>query len=221
MCADMKSAFDFAKYFIKNGFNKCTYDGNMKLQKLLTFAFLIHLANTGKQLYNEDILAYRNGCVIEPVRLRYKNEYESFLKESNDFNPNFDANENYTLDITKSIFGDVSPRELSKINHTFDFWKNAYERSDKGDNIFRDKSKVKISMESIKNELPRINKMVEAYKQNETNKKNSDQINGINFHFDSSIDITDELIDFLEKFSITAEDTDYTVYKNDGDLVIY
>ena len=42
----MGKALDYAKYFIKGGFdsNPNTYDGNMKLNKLLVFADLISMA---------------------------------------------------------------------------------------------------------------------------------------------------------------------------------
>ena len=46
----MRDVFDFAKFFIKNGADSMpnTYDGNMKLQKLLVFADLINIAEYGE-----------------------------------------------------------------------------------------------------------------------------------------------------------------------------
>ena len=75
----MRDVYDFAKYFIKKGADSLpnTYDGNMKLQKLLTFADLISIAKYGKPLFNDPVLAFKNGCVVEKVRQRYKNDYSA------------------------------------------------------------------------------------------------------------------------------------------------
>lgn len=91
----MRDVYDFAKYFIKNGADShpSTYDGNMKLQKLLTFANAISIAEHGKPLFNDKILAFTNGCVVEKVRLRYRNEYNSFKRESDLFQPDFSEQE--------------------------------------------------------------------------------------------------------------------------------
>ena len=87
----MRDAYDFAKYFIKNGYdsNPNTYDGNMKLQKMLTFANAISLAEYGKPLFNDKILAFTNGCVVEKVRLRYRNDYKGLKRDSDVFQPDF------------------------------------------------------------------------------------------------------------------------------------
>ena len=44
----MRDVYDFAKFFIKNGADSSpnTYDGNMKLQKLLVFAALATTAHS-------------------------------------------------------------------------------------------------------------------------------------------------------------------------------
>ena len=45
----MRDVYDFAKYFIKNGADSKpnTYDGNMKLQKLLVLSDLANIAENG------------------------------------------------------------------------------------------------------------------------------------------------------------------------------
>lgn len=69
----MRDVYDFAKFFIKNGADSMpnTYDGNMKLQKLLFLADLANIAEYGEPLFNDQVLAFKNGCVVEKVRLRY------------------------------------------------------------------------------------------------------------------------------------------------------
>lgn len=85
----MRDVYDYAKYFIKNGADSTpnTYDGNMKLQKLLVLADLANIAEYGQVLFNDEVLAFKNGCVVEKIRLRYKNDYQGFKKDSDSFEP--------------------------------------------------------------------------------------------------------------------------------------
>lgn len=87
----MRDVYDFAKFFIKNGADSRpnTYDGNMKLQKLLVLADFANIAEYGEPLFNDPVLAFTNGCVIEKVRLRYKNDYAGFKRDSEFYQPDF------------------------------------------------------------------------------------------------------------------------------------
>ena len=80
----MRDVYDFAKFFIKNGADSRpnTYDGNMKLQKLLVLADLANIAEYGEPLFGDQVLAFKNGCVVEKVRLRYKNDYVAFKTDA-------------------------------------------------------------------------------------------------------------------------------------------
>ena len=50
----MKDVYEFAKFFIKEDADTTpnTYDGNMKLQKLLVLANLAHIAEYNEPLFN-------------------------------------------------------------------------------------------------------------------------------------------------------------------------
>ena len=74
-----------------------TYDGNMKLQKLLVLADMAHLAQYGQPLFKEDVLAFENGLVVEKVRLRYRNDYSGLKADSEKFDPDFSEEEYETL----------------------------------------------------------------------------------------------------------------------------
>ena len=74
-----------------------TYDGNMKLQKLLVLADMAHLAQYGQPLFKDDVLALENGLVVEKVRLRYRNDYSGFKADSEKFDPDFSEEEYETL----------------------------------------------------------------------------------------------------------------------------
>ena len=215
----MRSAIDFAKYFMNKGFNETTFDGRKKLQKLLFFAYLIHLARTGTPLFSEEILAFEHGCVVEEVR----KDYAPLVNASKNFKPSFDESEDDTLKITLDIFGDVSACDLSDINHKFNFWDDAYNAS-KNNNRYGEynKSKAVISPRNMENELEPIRNVLVAYEQTKNNKDVIEQINGIKFHIDPSIDITDEFIKKLEDYTKNElDETSYAVYYDEEELVIY
>ena len=218
----MSTAMDFAKYFIQQGLdtNSNTYDGNMKLQKLLFFADIISLAEYGNTLFQDDVCAFSNGCVIEPVRLRYKNDYISLHAESQAFVPSFTDDENKVLALTVAIFGGVSARELSELNHGFDFWRTALERSKQPDG-YKDKVLSVITPNEMVPELNKIRSVVDSFEKNKQYTTNKEIVNGIIFLYSDDMEMSDDILEKLDDFSRTAEDDIYSVYLDGKDLVIY
>lgn len=217
----MKNVYEFAKYLMKSNIDsmKNTYDGNMKLQKLLVLANLINIAENNEPLFNEEILAFKNGCVVEKVRFRYKCDYDGFRRDSEVFEPDFTEKEYETLSLTNKIFGNVSARELSEINHTFDFWKEAYENGTDA-NGYHDKSRSVVDMMSYEEDIERMRDIVSAYRESSENVTDYEVINGITFYYDG-FSLTDSIIEELESFSLLADEDAYSVYVDGGKLVIY
>lgn len=218
----MRDVYDFAKFFIKNGTDSTpdTYDGNMKLQKLLVLADLANISKFGESLFNYEILAFENGCVIEKVRLRYKNDYSGFKQGSVDFQPDFTEKEYYILNLVTDIFGKASATELSEINHTFDFWKKALEKGT--DNYgFHDKKSSVVDIMSQTGDIKRMKEVIDAFKESSREELQKETIEGVTYYFDKRLVLTDEIVSKLEKFSSSAEDDSYTIYLDNGNLVIY
>ena len=206
----MRPAIDFAKYFIQSGNDDNTLDGNMKLQKLLTFANLISYTKTGAPLFVEPMRAYERGCVVGDVRYRYRHDHANLIKLSKEFNPNFNENEYDALQTTLSLFGHLSARELSEIQHQFDFWKIANKRPSQ-----------EIVKADIEPELWRIRSVLDAHEQSKKQCLNFEQINEITYYYEPGFQFTDEIVQWLCEFSKTADETSYTIYYDDGELVIY
>lgn len=217
----MRDAYDFARYFIKNGADSLpnTYDGNMKLQKLLVFADFVNVAEYGKLLFGNPVLAFKNGCVVEDIRLRYKNNYNNFKADSDAYQPDFTKEEYSVLKLVLSIFGNASARELSEINHTFDFWNEAFERSIDNSG-FHNKNLAVVDMFSHKADIKKINAVIDAFVRSSSDTTNKEVINGITFYYDGFV-LTDDIIEQLEDFSLDAEDDSYSVYFDNGKMVIY
>ncbi len=219
----MKDVYEYAKYFMKNGADTTpnTFDGNMKLQKLLVFANLINLAKYGEPLFTDEIMAFQNGCVVEKVRMRYKYDYLGFCAESEKFNPDFNEKEYSTLSDTISIFGKLSARELSDLNHEFDFWKVAYSESQVFSGYY-DKNQSIVNLESIKKELPKIQAVLSSYNNSKNNCMYEERINGITFYYNpKEIDLNEDIIAQLYSFTNEADDSAYTVHLDEGELMIY
>lgn len=221
----MKDVFDYVNYFMQKATNlDDNYDGNMKMQKLLTFSNLINMALNNEPLFSQKLCAFKDGCVVEPVRKEYHLKYHKLKRNSNNFKPNFSDSEMEVLNITLGIFDKLSARELSDLNHEFDFWKNSYDPN---------KSHCIVSNESIQNELDIIKDMIESYKNRDQNKK-YEKVNDITFYYDpNNLDIygnfmiegrTFNILDELHEFSLSneAEDDCYSIYLDDnGKLVIF
>ena len=208
----MRDVYDYAKYFIKNGADSTpnTYDGNMKLQKLLVLADLANIAEYGQVLFNDEVLAFKNGCVVEKIRLRYKNDC---------FEPDFTENEYEILGLVLAIFGSASARELSEINHTFNFWKQAYQRGTDA-NGFHNKFNSVVDMVNQTADVQKMKEILDAYKESAKEVTAKEIINGITYYYDG-FELTDAIIEQLESFSLTADDDVYSMYMDDGKLVIY
>lgn len=217
----MRDVYDFAKYYIKNGADSLpnTYDGNMKLQKLLVFADFASIVEYGEPLFNEDVLAFQNGCVVEKVRLRYKNDYNGFKRDSELFQPDFTGKEYDVLNTTLGIFGKVSARELSEVNHTFRFWAEAYHKGT-DDTGFHDKKYSVVNMTGYSEDIERMKEIVKAYKDSLKDAVSTEVVNGITFYYDG-LELTDDLLEELYKFSLSAEDNAYSIYLDEEGLVIY
>ena len=217
----MRDVFDFAKFFIKNGADSMpnTYDDNMKLQKLLVFADLVNIAEYGEPLFNDQVLAYKNGCVVEKVRLRYKNDYAALKRDSDLYQPDFSEREYEVLKLVMDIFGSASAKELSDINHTFDFWKTAF---DNGTSCtgYHNKEMSVVDMMSQNADVERMREIISAYRETASDTAKCEIINGVTFYYDGFA-LTDDMIDRLESFSLSAEDDTYSVYVDNGRLVIY
>lgn len=217
----MRDVYDFAKYFIKNGADSRpnTYDGNMKLQKLLVLADLANIAEYGEPLFDDQVLAFKNGCVVEKVRLRYKNDYVALRRDSELYQPDFSESEYEILKLVMEIFGNASAKELSDINHTFNFWKLAFDRGTSF-NGYHNKEMSVVDMMSQQADVEKMREIISAYRETANDITASEIINGVTFYFDGFA-LTDDMIDQLESFSLLADDDTYSVYLDNGRLVIY
>lgn len=213
-------AVHLSKYLIKKGADKSSCNsraGNLIINKLLYFAQLISLSKYGDVLFENDIFAFKDGCVVEDVRQKYLNSYSDLKTESEilEFN-DLSQEQQSVLEETLRLFGEFSAEELSEITHGHSSWINNYEGS--YENGYYYKERQKISVESlIENEVPWIENFLD-----EEDDDNYELVtnNNINFYFNPEEIDKSEVIEIIKNFK--GEDNVYTVVKeNDGKAVIY
>lgn len=208
----MSTALEVAVWFIGNNCDnpRNTYDGNMKLQKLIYFSQLIHLARTGDVLFKDPIYAFINGSVVEEIRLYYKNNLTDLIKEAGK-GFSFSEQELETLQITETIFCKLTARELSELNHQHKAWQLAYKNS-----LVNNVPQKRLSIMQIediqKHDLKRIKDMLDTFELN--NYSHYEIINGIRFYYDpDELVISEQLLVELETFKGT--DNSYYIYEDE------
>ena len=216
----LKSAMDYAKFFLKQEDGKIanTMDGNMRLQKLLSFADMISIAKYGHPLFSDPVLAYENGFVVENVRQRYKNDYAGLKNDSNGFNPDFSEQEYQILNDTLGIFGGLPAKELSNLSHEFSSWKKAYKKGFSNGFHYKENSEVDFSCE--KEDLDRIRAIINAYENEKNSPLRKEIINGSTFYIPYEF-YSEELMEKLDHFSRECPEDSYSVTYDGDELVIY
>jgi len=218
-----KSVYDIAKWFIQKDFDepRNNFKGNMKLQKLLYFAQLIHIYFYDELLFDEPIRAFKNGPVVECIRLDYKNHTAEFIRDAKNMVKSFNRKIMKTLITTVEIFGDYSAEKLSELSHQHDCWERTLKESKDAFGYYH-KDKNIIPIEELKNEnLENIAQLIKAKEMLAEVNHKCEVVHGVEFYYDpDEIEITDELMQKLKEYK--GEDRAFTIYKDPSQgLVIY
>lgn len=112
-----------AKWFLAH--NRITADdeggeyiSNLKLQKLLYYAQGCFLAVTDQPLFNDAIVAWQHGPVVEAVYHQYKQNGAEGIPFDEDFNfSDFTEEENELLTEVYNVFGQYSAWKLRNMTH--------------------------------------------------------------------------------------------------------
>ncbi|ENH96736.1 hypothetical protein J416_09569 [Gracilibacillus halophilus YIM-C55.5] len=215
-----RSALIFASYLIKRGLDhpRNTKNGNMKLQKLLYFAQLVHLSKYKKVLFDDQINAYENGCIIENVMNSYYYNHSSFMVEAFSNHEDLSADESNTVNFVIDTFGSLSAEELSEINHTHHCWKKAYNRSYVHES-YKEKKLSNVDLEDMKYDAQKIDDIIRSYHKFEENTEEVIVIDGTEFYYEpSEITIDDSMKKFLRQF-VGCEEV-FTVYRDSSQGVV-
>jgi len=124
------SASDVAKWFLAHNRIYVNEEGadsisNLKLQKLLYYAQGSFLAVYGEPLFDDKIMAWQHGPVVESVYREYKANGSEGIPFEDDFDfSSFTTEENELLTEVYNVFGQYSAWKLRNMTHNEAPWKN-------------------------------------------------------------------------------------------------
>ncbi len=121
----MATASDVAKYFLTLSQPE---DGdllsNLKLQKLVYYAQGFHIALHGRPLFDEPIVAWQYGPVVESLYREYKDSGSSAIEPPREFDAGmFSSNEKDVLNEVWNVYGQFSAWKLRDMTHQEGPWK--------------------------------------------------------------------------------------------------
>ena len=124
------TASEVAKWFLAYNRSVSTEEGgeyisNLKLQKLLYYAQGSFLAVTNSPLFDDPIVAWQHGPVVEAVYHEYKENGSNGIPFTDDFNfDDFTKDENDLLKEVYETFGQYSAWKLRNMTHDETPWKS-------------------------------------------------------------------------------------------------
>lgn len=122
------TALQVAKWFLAHNRNIANDEGaeyisNLKLQKLLYYAQGSFLAVTEKPLFDDSIVAWQHGPVVESVYHAYKSNGANGIAFEEDFDFSaFTGEENELLTEVYDTFGQYSAWKLRNMTHSESPW---------------------------------------------------------------------------------------------------
>ena len=216
----MCKAENVVKWFADNGVKlDNSLSGNIKINKLLVFSQLMNLVENDKKLFDEDIYAFKNGLVVEDIRLKYKN-YRTFTKELENAEYNFKESELYILQKVNKIFSHLSSKILSDLTHQFKFWKDYYEFSIKDNYYYKEESKIRIEdvLKTYKNDIDKNRTLLAV---NEDEEFIPIQIQDTTFYYDPlETKIEENVVTALKDYPATEKIYSFYFDESQG-LIVY
>ena len=121
------NAFTIAEWLIAHNdavmkYNSADELSNLKIQKLLYYVQGCSLASLGKAMFEEDIIAWKHGPVVESVYQKYHQYGRSGITDIPEY-PVLEEETELLLINTYNAFAKFSAWELANLTHTEDPWK--------------------------------------------------------------------------------------------------
>lgn len=124
----MRRVNEVATYFLNLSLNDSrsgTNISHLKLQKLVYYAQGWFLAAFGEEMYKERIEAWPHGPVSPDLYQKYKKYgYQTIPHSYSEIDINCDRSESI-LNLVWSNYGTLDAKDLEKLTHSEDPWKNA------------------------------------------------------------------------------------------------
>ena len=124
------TAKKIAEYFLfKTDTEVEDYISNLKLQKLVYYAQGFHLAIHGKPLFNDKIVAWTHGPVVENLYHEYKKHGPKTIEPPSEIDFSiYDKRVTELLDDVWDVYGQYSALRLRNLTHEEEPWIEAYRK---------------------------------------------------------------------------------------------
>ncbi len=153
----MQTADNVARWFLSR--NKMHADAeyitNLKLQKLLYYAQGMHMGEYGEKMFEEPIVAWSCGPVVESVYNAYKHNGADGIKEFAPPVENFTEREENTLQAVDNTFGQYAAWKLVEMTHSETPWQSTR----RGEVIKPYKIRAYFLHNYIKDDTPKISEI--------------------------------------------------------------
>lgn len=210
-----------AHWFVRNNLDtpRNTFNGNMKLQKLLYFSQLVHLAKYGEPLFKDNIYAFKQGSVIESVRVAYNYHHEKFISTAINSVELLDEAKLETVQMVDKIFGKLTATELSDLNHQHKTWQESYNNSILNGYAWKDRAIMDVN-KLMEWDIEKVSIIIEAYEA-DSDHEAVYELNGRQFFYNpEEINVDSTLVNMLESFN--GQELAYTLYRDESrGIIIY
>lgn len=135
----MNKVFDVANYIIQLA-NNFPYkdiqfqpDGitHLKLQKILYYTQVVFLVKKRERAFEEKIVAWKYGPVIQEIYTKYTSQWRNFLEVDNGWkDSSLTPEDKKLIERTREIFGRYSANQLVEMTHSDDPWKNTVQSNE-------------------------------------------------------------------------------------------
>ena len=185
------------------------YVGNARLNKYLHLAENLYIAKTGNLLFSDPLYAYDNGAVVLDVQKGYVNLLNNY--HNTDYIPDTITE---FLDKFYDMFQNATLNELIQLSHEDIAWQEKHFYTDERQRMDSLSHKDEYE-ERYAETLALLDKI------GEPDNEKCIVINKIKFYYTDDIELTEELMEELTKYSIDSDDDAYSFYYDDGVLVVY
>lgn len=204
---------DISKWFMNRheDIASGSFNGNVKLQKLLYYTQVMSIAVTGEGIFTNNIEAWKHGPVIAEAFRFYSHDFDKIKNRKININK---ADEKL-LKVINSLFGFKTAKELENISHKEKPWLELKDEVDKRSNPIITKEKIKNYYKNMKN-------IFETFSDFDFDNEKAEYINSNVFVYNKKdLELTDDDRMILYDIAEQVDNESFYVYKEDEKLVVY
>ncbi|WP_352921207.1 Panacea domain-containing protein [Peribacillus simplex] len=216
------NVIDVSKWFIQNNTDACkpSFNGHIKLQKLLYYSQALSLAVNDSVLFDNQIQAWENGPVVSEVFREYRHNdlvENTFEKTEFDYAGIFDDKTHKILEIVNYIYGFQTGDQLIELTHSEEPWKELEAEA-------KARRNPEIKVQKMKDYYSTsLKEVFELYEDYDLSSDTREEFNGNVFVYNSTeTTLTDEDVRALWEIGENVQGEKYFVYMDeDNEMVVF